>query len=536
MADTTYSIILEFDMKRFRSGMQNAQRQAKNLQNQFNRLAGVIGVAFGGRELVRFGAEAAQLNAEFQSAERAFQRFAAADTMDKLREATAGTVSELKLMQQANQAKNYRIPMEVLAEGLEFARIRARETGQSVDELVSKFTMGLGRESKLIIDDLGISQTELNEELDKGAEFAEAVLTVMRRQGAEAGKYIETSADKVDQLNASWQNFKATLGDSRFYENILDLLNELVKEAESLVDTVGRFGDWDGGNTAFSLVNPFMALVDYINGSSDAQADYNKRVDELNTRVLDQWQDTWTNTTNATDRAAAAVDLYNTFLQQSESLTSHAASLSGDAALETFALAEAYKKGAQQIAAQDQAVQDYLKSLEKVTEVQTEAQEFAQEDHAQNFGARGLMALPGSKGPGNIPAPNGAFTNSLNAYTQEMRALAEQSAKVQTIFSTFPMLQDAFGQAFDASLVSGEEFFKTMERLAMNLVRQLVVQLATMTALAGIASALTGGGSTFVGGFTSLFNQGGGLGGLLMRGGDLYNGVQQGGSRNARTN
>ena len=536
MADTKYSILLDFDMKRFRSGMQNAERQAKGLQNQFNRLAGVVGVAFGTRELIQFGAEAAQLNAQMQSAERAFNRFAGADTMDKLREATAGTVSELKLMQQANQAKNYRIPMETLAEGLKFARIRARETGQSVDELVSKFTMGLGRESKLIIDDLGISQTELNEELEKGAEFAEAVLTVMRRQGAEAGEYIETSADKVDQLAASWENFKATLGDSRFYERVVELLNDIVKEAESLVDTVGRFGDWDNGNTGLSMVNPFIALVDYINGSSDAQAEYNKRVDELNTRVLDQWQDTWTTTTNATDRAAAAVDLYNTYLEQSESLTSHAASLSGDAALETFALAEAYKKGAQQIAAQDQAVQDYLESLEKVTEVQTEAQGFGQVGEAKTFGNRGLMALPGSKGPGNIPAPNIAFTASLQSYQKEMAALAEQSAKVQAIFSTFPMLQDAFGQAFDASLVSGEEFFKTMERLAMNLVKQLVVQLATMAALAGIASALTGGGSTFVGGFTSLFNQGGGLGGLLMRGGDLYNGVQQGGSKNSRTN
>lgn len=57
--------------------------------------------------------------------------------LDDLRKATRGAASDIKLMQSALRAKNFGIPLEALPKLLEFAAVRAQQTGQSVDSLVN---------------------------------------------------------------------------------------------------------------------------------------------------------------------------------------------------------------------------------------------------------------------------------------------------------------------------------------------------------------------------------------------------------------
>ena len=82
-------------------------------------------------------------------------------------------------MQTAVKADNFRIPMDVLAKGLEFAQRRAQATGESVDYMVDSFVTGLGRESVKILDNLGISSLELQEKTKELGSMAAAVGQIM---------------------------------------------------------------------------------------------------------------------------------------------------------------------------------------------------------------------------------------------------------------------------------------------------------------------------------------------------------------------
>lgn len=500
---SVYSIILDFDMKKFRTGLQNADRKTKGLQKSFNSLRNQIGLAFGTYEIARFTKQALDLGAQVQSADRAFRRFAGADTMNQLKEATAGTVSELELMQQANQAKNYRIPMEVLAEGLKFARIRARETGQSVDELVRKFTMGLGRESKLIIDDLGISQKELNEELDKGVDFTTAVLNVMRRQGQEAGEYVETAADSADRLAANWENLLATVGQSTVWKNMLDILNDVVLAFKYFNDYGYIEADWEGVTVGL----PSKADIESANRAAQESAMRHKGYLEEGRITLEELK----------NFIEEQQELYNSMDRGTSKMRLD---------FQLKALRGVYSEITTAAKEAEEAQQEAIRV----------AAQRAQDRSLVGTSRMGMAGTPEIAAP-ELPRLRGLgmeFTQEFIQANNEMQRLQQNAEKVSEVFSYYPQLQQLISQGFEAALISGEDFFKTMEKLAINLVKQLVVQVTTLAALSAIASALTGGVS-FGAAFAQGFSNAGGFQGLLFRGGDMYSGLNSGARNNQRT-
>jgi len=95
----------------------------------------------------------------------AFERLDRPGLLRNLVESTGGTVSNLELMRQAVRASNFEIPVKNLGKLFQFAAIRAKETGESVDFLVNSIISGIGRKSPLILDNLGISAVRLRKEL-----------------------------------------------------------------------------------------------------------------------------------------------------------------------------------------------------------------------------------------------------------------------------------------------------------------------------------------------------------------------------------
>jgi len=100
-------------------------------------IASTLGVAFGVQQLVSFGNELFNIAQQAEGVQLRFAKIGDTNGLDKLKKATQNTVSDLELMKQAINADNFRIPMDVLAKGLEFATRRANETGGSVDYLVN---------------------------------------------------------------------------------------------------------------------------------------------------------------------------------------------------------------------------------------------------------------------------------------------------------------------------------------------------------------------------------------------------------------
>ena len=154
----------------------------------------------------------------------AFRQLDDGHILDNLRKATKGTVTDLDLMKAAVQAKDFRIPLEDLGKYLQFAQLKAQQTGQSVEYMTNSIVTGLGRKSVMILDNLGISASEVNEQIKQGAEFTQAVANIVDKQLAAAGESYESAADRASAASVRLKNRQMELG------------RELLPVAEKITD------------------------------------------------------------------------------------------------------------------------------------------------------------------------------------------------------------------------------------------------------------------------------------------------------------
>lgn len=172
-----------------------------------------IGLVTQGIGLLKdFVTESSQLAAETEGVARAFDRLNNPELLDNLRAATKGTVSDLELMKQAVQFNNFGLPVEKLGIALEFARQRAADTGQSIDYLVQSIVTGIGRQSPLILDNLGINAKRVADRFKETGDFAEAAFGIIQEESAKSGKSLDTFSEKQARMNANIQNFKSRIG------------------------------------------------------------------------------------------------------------------------------------------------------------------------------------------------------------------------------------------------------------------------------------------------------------------------------------
>lgn len=160
------------------------------------------GVANLTSELVGSVQQSVELAKQGEGVRIAFERLNSPGLLDNLKEATHGTVSEVELMKQAIKFENFKLPVEDLATYLGFAQQKAKDTGESIDYLVNSIVTGLGRQSKQILDNLGISAAELTKRMDEGATMTQAVADIIREEMAKAGDYVETAADRAARATA----------------------------------------------------------------------------------------------------------------------------------------------------------------------------------------------------------------------------------------------------------------------------------------------------------------------------------------------
>ena len=142
----------------------------------------------------------------------AFDRLNRTDLLDQLKEATHGTVSELELMKQAVKFNDFNLNLDEMGTLLAFAQQKAKDTGQSVDYMVDSIVTGLGRQSLMILDNLGLSAAEIKERMKEGGDMTTAVASIIKDQMSEAGEYIETAADRAARAAADAANEMESFG------------------------------------------------------------------------------------------------------------------------------------------------------------------------------------------------------------------------------------------------------------------------------------------------------------------------------------
>lgn len=271
----------------------------------FNDLYGAFRLVFAGalvREVVSAGLEMAKLAGNVEGVSRAFDRMPNSIViLEDLRQATRGTVDDFELMKQALQARNFGLPVRDLARLLEFATVKAQQTGLSIDYITNSLVTGLGRKSERVFDNLQLDIAELRRRIATGLDFREAGIQLVIEDLERMGGVIETSATDVDQLSTAFQELKVELSqkftDSGWLNTLTDILKgfKLIVEgfptdkidASFLIPVAGQIKqlnfirDWkDGINQAIiSAVNLERATAelkdinDQLTGSNREQAD-----------------------------------------------------------------------------------------------------------------------------------------------------------------------------------------------------------------------------------------------------------------------
>ena len=204
------------------------------------------------KEFVSESAKAGmEMAAQADGVIKAFNAMDDPNLLDNLRKATKGTVNDVQLMTAAVQAKDFRIPLEDLGKYLQFAQLKAQQTGQSVDYMTNSIVTGLGRKSPMILDNLGISAAEISEKTKETGDFMQAVAKIVDTQLAEAGDTYVSAADKAAQKTAEWENAQRRLGEqllplTESYEDffaetkvgIINLISWLVENRKSILALV----------------------------------------------------------------------------------------------------------------------------------------------------------------------------------------------------------------------------------------------------------------------------------------------------------
>jgi hypothetical protein len=229
LADNKFILKFSGDTTQLQGAVAQANNTLTGFANKVRSLGGMMAAGFAVSQIGEFVLDVSKLAGEAEGVRVAFERLpASTQLMLDLKEATSGTVSELDLMKRSVMAANFGISLKALPELLEFASIRAKQTGQSVDYLVDSIVTGIGRKSKLILDNLGISAVALGEamhgvsmEAATVGEVAEAVGKIASENLKQMGEMSENASTKIERLSANWTNLKVAIGDSANSTGIL---------------------------------------------------------------------------------------------------------------------------------------------------------------------------------------------------------------------------------------------------------------------------------------------------------------------------
>ena len=155
-----------------------------------------------------------ELAKEAEGIKRAFDRIDKPDLLQNLREATHNTVSDLELMKNAVKFDNFNLSLDQMGTFLAFAQQQAKDTGQSVEYMVDSIVTGLGRKSLPILDNLGLSATDIRERMKETGDMTTAVADIIKDRMEAAGGYVETASDRAAQANAKLENSMTRLGET----------------------------------------------------------------------------------------------------------------------------------------------------------------------------------------------------------------------------------------------------------------------------------------------------------------------------------
>lgn len=255
----------------------------------FAGLVGTFGVIEGIKLFKGVFADIAAVKREAKGIDFAFKQIAdGEEILKRTREATRGVLSDLDIKKSANEFKNFNLDVEKLPELLEFVAVRAAQTGKSFEGLRDSLVEGLSKESKLRIDNLGISTQELNAELKKTPNFIQAVANIAQREVGKAGRVLDEAANSQEQFNANLENFKAAAGTgfiSNFTNAMYSLGSSIIKAITPAKDLRTQFEEQAAN--VIDLQTNLVPLIDEYDTLKDKTELSNVEQERLETVIED---------------------------------------------------------------------------------------------------------------------------------------------------------------------------------------------------------------------------------------------------------
>ena len=226
-------------------------------------------VSMGGRQIAMF----IEQSARFKGMETAFNTLTGATenssiAIEKLKTATDGTMSGFDLFQQANNAMILGVSKNSseMAEMFDIAQRLGEALGVDTKRAVESLITGIGRQSRLMLDNIGIivKADEAYEDYAKGLgimaddltdaqkkqAFLNATMESARKKVSQLGAEQETPIKALNRLSAEFDNLKVSIGEAagetflpliQVFTEFLRILQDLTPQIKTIMKLLSYF-------------------------------------------------------------------------------------------------------------------------------------------------------------------------------------------------------------------------------------------------------------------------------------------------------
>lgn len=252
------------DFKKLEAQKKKNRKEVGELGKAFKTMAGTLAVAFSGQQIASFATQSVQVNARIKTMERSFHSLGRSigtndESLDKLRGALNGTMTDTELMEQANNAMLLGIVEndDQMAELFDNAQRLAQALGRDARYGVESLTTGIGRQSRLMLDNLGIivktedaykayakelgkNTSQLTDNERKQA-FIQATMESVRSKVAELGPEVLDLNQLFDANAVATENLQKQIGE-KLEPVFKDMLNRSIEIKNAIADFVEEIG------------------------------------------------------------------------------------------------------------------------------------------------------------------------------------------------------------------------------------------------------------------------------------------------------
>ena len=277
-------IHIKGDDKDFQGALKRSDTSMGSFASSMKSYAPVIGAAFAGMAVAAtaYSVKTAMVHEQLS---RGFANLAASqgknadEYLKKIQEVSHGTVSEVEIMQKANQAMLLGIDLDTITRMMEGAAVIAQSTGQDVGYMFESLALGVGRQSRMLLDNLGIivKVEEANQayaeslgktvseltDAEKKTAFLNATMEGLNERTEALGGYTEDTTTKISKLKTVISDASVAFGS--------ELTPAIDGTADAFIKLTGSGEEW--GTTLGRIVAlPYTVptgLIDHYNKMKD---------------------------------------------------------------------------------------------------------------------------------------------------------------------------------------------------------------------------------------------------------------------------